>query len=130
MLLVGNSRIDNKTVPMQNIFDIFFLHQTLVYDCPLEKNLKGRKCSIHPALCSRINLFFRTNSTFQRVSTLVTTVFDGPIESQIEIAIKFYDLIMAKNDTRLGNLKCASVNLPKGYIDFDTKKLKKNIFDL
>ena len=64
------------------------------------------------------------------MSTLVTTVFDGPIESQIEIAIKFYDLIMAKNDTRLGNLKCASVNLPKGYIDFDTKKLTKKIFDL
>ena len=64
------------------------------------------------------------------MSTLVTTVFDGPIESQIEIAIKFYDLIMAKNDTRLGNLKCASVNLPKGYIDFDTKKLKKIYFSI
>ena len=42
---------------------------------------------------------------------MVTTVFDGPIESKLEIAITFFDLIMAPNDTRLGTLKCASVNL-------------------
>ena len=36
ILIVGNYRIDNKTVRMQNIFDIF-LHQTL-YVAPYPKS--------------------------------------------------------------------------------------------
>ena len=43
----------------------------------------------------------------------MTTIFDGPVESKIEIAITFYDLVMAPNDTRLNNLRCARVHLPK-----------------
>ena len=64
-------------------------------------------------LISRFFPSFRTKSSFQRVSTLVTTIFDGPVESKIEIAITFYDLVMAPNDTRLNNLRCARVHLPK-----------------
>ena len=43
----------------------------------------------------------------------MTTIFDGPVESKIEIAITFYDLVMPPNDTRLNNLRCARVHLPK-----------------
>ena len=62
---------------------------------------------------------------FQRVSTLVAIVFDGPVESNLEIAITYYDFIIP-NGTRKNNLKCASVNLPE---KLDEKNIYETFWD-
>ena len=62
---------------------------------------------------------------FQRVSTLVAIVFDGPVESKLEIAITYYDFIIP-NTTTLNNLKCASVNLPE---KLDEKNIYETFWD-
>ena len=66
---------------------------------------------------------------FQRVSTLVAIVFDGPVESKLEIAITYYDFIIPNNGsstTTLNNLKCASVNLPE---KLDEKNIYETFWD-